>query len=277
MLHVLLIASSALQAPPLATAPALSTRLSPPRMSARDATGLSWSPAVDAGGASVLDGQSGGPSKADASIAVQGGAMRTWNYAHPMDQARVLLETDGGPVDAAVNLWQGPDNCPLKMRVFVEDGRLCPFSAVFATPPTPSSVIIRNMATLEFPLAANVAPQTLDQPSMECASSLSPIDGDAVNRYPFGPLVDSVQVLLETQGRPLNARIEVLQGPDAVKQAVHVYTQDGLDLPFLCLLQVAHMPPSTTRITSHSTPHTARIAHRTSHSTNHTAHSTQHT
>jgi len=174
---------------------------------------------------------------ADSTILVQGGSLRTWSYRSPMvEQVQVVLSTEGRPLDADIELWHGPDNTPVKMRVYVENGQLRPFSAVVETPRGPNTIAIRNIGQVEFPLAANVVADNVDQPSDECLASSMTVQGGALRTYPFDPAVDSVQVLLKTDGRPLNARIELLQGPNNNKLVFELYTEDGMDRPFFCFL-----------------------------------------
>jgi hypothetical protein len=178
-----------------------------------------------------------GPPSADSSILVQGGSLRTWTYRSPaVEQVQVVLSTEGRPLDADIELWHGPDNTPVKMRAYVENGQLRPFSAVIETPRGPNTVAIRNIGQIEFPIAANVVADNIDQPSPECLEKSMTIQGGALRTYPFDPTVDSVQVLLTTDGRPLNARIELLQGPNNNKQVIELYTEDGMDRPFFCFL-----------------------------------------
>jgi len=179
-----------------------------------------------------------GPAETEAGILVQGGSLRTWSYRSPaVEQVQVVLSTEGRPLDADIELWHGPDNTPCKMRVYVENGQLRPFSAVIETPRGPNTVAIRNIGQIEFPIAANVVADAVDMPSADCMQAATTVQGGALRTYPFDPSVDSVQVLLRTDGRPLNARIELLQGPNNNKQVIELYTEDGLDRPFFCVLE----------------------------------------
>merc|ERR1711965_676961 len=129
---------------------------------------------------------------ADSTILVQGGSLRTWSYRSPLvEQVQVVLSTEGRPLDADIELWHGPDNTPCKMRVYVENGQLRPFSAVIETPRGPNTGSIRNIGQIEFPIAADVVAQNIDNPSPDCIASATTIQGGALRTYPFNPSVDS--------------------------------------------------------------------------------------
>jgi len=179
-----------------------------------------------------------GPVDSENVILVQGGSLRTWSYRSPaVEQVQVILSTEGRPLDADVELWHGPDNTPTKMRVYAENGLLRPFSATVETPRGPNTIAVRNIGQIEFPIAADVIADQVQNPSPECLDSFTTIQGGALRTYPFDPSVDSVQVLLKTDGRPLNARIELLQGPNNNKQVIELYAEDGRDRPFFCILE----------------------------------------
>ena len=174
----------------------------------------------------------------DTNILLQGGSLRTWSYRSPtIDEVQVTLSTGGRPLDADIELWNGPDNTPLKMRVYVEDAKTRPFNAVIPTPRGPNTIAIRNIGQIEFPLSAHVIHANIDRPSADCMDTAMTVQGGALRTYPFDPWVNSVQVLLTTDGRPLNARVELLQGPNNIKQVIEVYTEGGRDRPFFCILE----------------------------------------
>ena len=226
----LIAANSALLLTPQAAAPAL--RMASAKMQMHDS-----SVGVGTSNMAGIVESTGVPADVAEPILVQGGSLRTWSYRNPaVEQVQVVLGTEGRPLDADIELWHGPDNTPVKLRVYVEDGQLRPFSAVLETPRGPNTVAIRNIGQIEFPLAANVIAGNIDGPSPDCASASMTIQGGALRTYPFDPSVDSVQVLLKTDGRPLNARIELLQGPNNNKQVIELYTEDGADRPFFCFL-----------------------------------------
>jgi len=205
---------------------------SPGRMGVGQAMGVPGESYIGA----KLEARTGG---SPGPILVQGGSLRTWSYqSAAVEQVQVILTTEGRPLDADMELWHGPDNTPYKLRVYSENGKFHPFSTMIETPRSPNTVAIRNIGQLEFPFAADVhAENDVIVPSPESQSSATIIQGGAMRTYPFDPSVRSVEVLIKTQGNPLNARIELLQGPNNNKQVVELYTEDGVDRPFFSIFE----------------------------------------
>ena len=161
-----------------------------------------------------------------------------------IERIQVLMRTDGRPLNADVELWQGPDNCPQKMAVYLEDGDMRPFSCVIESPRGSNTLSVRNTAQMEFPLYAAVQPDIRGGPTPLLANFHRniiekpgrTIQGGAIVTFPFDPMVQKISVCMKTDGRPLNARIELLQGPNNNKQVVEVYCEDGYDRPFMMIL-----------------------------------------
>ena len=172
-------------------------------------------------------------------VVVQGSSLRTWSFNNPaVERVQVLMRTEGRPLHANIDLWNGPDNTPQKVAVYIEDGSRRPFCAYVETPRGPNAIAIYNTGQLEFPLAANVVADPSREPLANVRLEQSrTIQGGALHTYPFDPAVQSVAVLLKTDGRPLNARLELLQGPNNNKQVMEVYTEDGLERPFYVIIE----------------------------------------
>lgn len=187
---------------------------------------------------------------------VQGNALRTWSMNPSVGRMHVMLRSEGTPMYADVELWQGPDNKPQKMKVYVEDGARSTFSAFFessrAWGGSSNTIAIRNVGPLEFPMKACVVPdfEGIGASCLEAASHSggTTVQGNALRTFNFGYDVDSVVVMLRSHhGTPLNARIELLQGPNSDKQVLDLYTEDGLDRPFYLLMQTPG-PSSVVRV-----------------------------
>jgi hypothetical protein len=177
-------------------------------------------------------------------VTVYGGSRMTWSLASPyVERVQVLLQTEGRPLNADIELWRGPYDTPQKVRVYIEDGSMCPFIAVIETPRSPNTIAIRNTGQQEFPLAAHVVVDDRGPPGpsnvIKSSHANTPrnIQGGALRTYSFHSSVKSAQVFLKTDGGPLNARIELLQGPTDIKQVIEMSTEDGMNHPFFAVIE----------------------------------------
>ena len=169
-------------------------------------------------------------------IAVQGGSLKTWSFEDPrVQRAQVVLGTSGRPLNAKIELWQGPDNSPYKLDCYLEDGALRPLKCMIELPGGSNTVAVRNEGHIEFPIQAKIEPGLGDS-FMELGKGRI-VQGGAVYTTPFDPDVQSVKLVLQTDGRPMTARIELMQGPYNDKQVMEVYSEDGLERPFIAVIE----------------------------------------
>jgi hypothetical protein len=140
-------------------------------------------------------------------------------------------------MDAEIDIWQGPDNTPVKIKAYCEDGGFRPFNAVIETPHFPNAVAVRNVGHLEFPLDAYVVTNNVEKPVSDFEANAQIVQGQSLKTYPQKHYVKRVEVMLKTEGRPLSARIELLTGPNTNKQVIEVYTDEGLIRPLFAIFE----------------------------------------
>lgn len=176
-------------------------------------------------------------------VIIQGGSLRTCSFDDSIERVQVILKSEGRPLNSSVELWQGPDNSPQKIRVYLEDGGMRQFHCIIDAPSSSNAICIRNIGNMEFPMQAcvdsdveDINGDSVNPREMLANFKTKIVQGGAVNTTPFPASVSSVQVLLQTDGRPLNARIELLQGPNNNKQVMDIYIEDGETRPFFAII-----------------------------------------
>jgi hypothetical protein len=87
---------------------------------------------------------------------VQGGAVLTVPIPADTNSVQLLLQTQGRPLSARIELLSGPNNVKQVMEVYCEDGQMRPFYSIVQTPGIGNVIRIVNTATVEFPLTAVV-------------------------------------------------------------------------------------------------------------------------
>jgi len=180
---------------------------------------------------------------------VQGGSRRTWSYGPspgPSDSMHVEIGSDGRPVDAEFELWQGPGNTPVKTRLYGDDGYSRPVYATIGTESRyrrwgANTASIRNKGPIEFPVNAQVGRSPFQQGVADAFGSAQKHriqGGGALRTFTIDGSIGSAQVLLQSEGMPISAKIEILQGPNSDRQGIDLYSDDGRGKPVSYLLEL---------------------------------------
>lgn len=164
---------------------------------------------------------------------------KTWKFNDiSKDRVQVALTSEGRPVTADIQLWIGPNWAPFNVKAYTEDGKARPVQTLVGTRNKAVTIEIRNTNEYEFPFyaASNYAKGAMAELPVDIPAKTTgvKVDGGNLKSFPLDPMTEQLEVVLKTDGRQLNARIELLSGPNNPKQTYQVFTQNGL-LNSLCV------------------------------------------
>jgi len=163
---------------------------------------------------------------------VEGKTRKTWKFNDfSKDRVQVAVTSEGRPVHADIQLWLGPDWTPFFLKAYSEDGKARPIQTLIGTRNKAAMIEVRNVGEYEFPFkaAANYAKDAMVKVPAEIPATTDGerVDGGALRSYPLDASTEQLEVVLKTDGKQLNARIELLNAPNNPKQTFEVFTNNG--------------------------------------------------
>ncbi|CAB9504756.1 expressed unknown protein [Seminavis robusta] len=184
---------------------------------------------------------------------VQGNSRRTWSnsgydpYGGNKDTV-VQMDTQGRPMSATLEVWEGPNYTPLKVNLYSEDGNRRPFQTLVETPRDgrAHAVTVNNDGPQEMPVNAHVSSSYRNDPGSYYNYG-PPVDiqrlridgGKALKTVTLPYHVQNVKLSLRSQGGPIKATVELWQGPGAAKQVAQVDSADGQNKPFSAMIDTS--------------------------------------
>eukprot|EP00548_Thalassiothrix_antarctica_P015496 CAMPEP_0194164138 /NCGR_PEP_ID=MMETSP0154-20130528/257_1 /TAXON_ID=1049557 /ORGANISM="Thalassiothrix antarctica, Strain L6-D1" /LENGTH=133 /DNA_ID=CAMNT_0038874241 /DNA_START=9 /DNA_END=407 /DNA_ORIENTATION=+ len=92
------------------------------------------------------------------------------------------------------------------------------------------------------PEVVGTAPPPL-APIIQAKSPDVTVQGGSLKTWAFSsPAVERVQVVLKTDGRPLDADVELWAGPDNTPHKMRVYVENGATRPFSAVMETPRGP-----------------------------------
>jgi hypothetical protein len=166
-------------------------------------------------------------------VRVEGQSRRTFDFSDITQEVIQLgVTSTGRPMNAEMEVWIGPDWTPYKLKCYSEDGRDFPVQALIGTRNKVAQLEVRNTGGQEYPITAACSYATDDlceaRAKIPEFSEARMVQGGAVYTVPVDGSKSQVRVMLNSDTRQLDARVELLNGPNNVKQVFEVFTNNGV-------------------------------------------------
>jgi len=157
------------------------------------------------------------------------------------DVVQVAMESPSArPLTTEVNLWLGPDYTPYKLTAHSEDGAEYPIQVLVGTKKYACNVEIKNAGPYTQSLTAACSyavPPLADSTTDIKYEQATYIEGGAIKVQTFPAEVEELQVMLTTKGKHLKAKVELLLGPNNIKQEFDVYASNGEKNPLFLVFE----------------------------------------
>jgi len=165
-------------------------------------------------------------------VNIQGQTRYTYNFNdHNKEFAQVAVHSNGRPIQSSLDLWVGPDWTPVSIKANSEDGRMYPIQTLIGTRNQAANIEVKNTGPYTMPIQAAAAyavgPLANDVDTITMQTQGTYMEGGSVEHMSFPAEVEQLQVLIKTEGKQLHAKIELLNGPNNVKQEYEIFTNNG--------------------------------------------------
>lgn len=89
---------------------------------------------------------------------IHGGALKTFSFDHSAKEVYLEITSDGLPVHARVEIWQGPSNTKAIANIYTDHGLRRPWSALIPLPGYGASICILNVGPMAYPIKVSMDP-----------------------------------------------------------------------------------------------------------------------
>lgn len=103
---------------------------------------------------------------------VQGGSLQTFPFDPSVASVRVELHSEGLPIMAVLELWNGPGDVKTVAQIYNDDGQTKPFVCILETPGQGNVIAIRNVGPTTYPFQVELQVHAID---------------DGAYSYPYNP------------------------------------------------------------------------------------------